>query len=228
MQLLMLPGAGSSIREKVQSVTDSQLGLLSHSLPSKRSYALEEPKPIRQQSAQAVYPPQPVYPTTQPLNSNQYVPTAIQSHQQTPYPPATQYSPYPEEVPAQNLDYTPSATYPAYSTSQNDSVEAPLGVTYQGAQAHHPLPQTTPTNTYHQSTSIPANFAWQQYASNMGGVPEPQDCYSASALMQLQGGRGEVSNEGLHQGDLSGHLNGQVGEEISGQWPMIVFQNLQP
>jgi len=224
-------GAGSSIREKVQSVTDSQLGLLSHSLPSKRSYSLEETKPIRQQSVQTGYPPQPVYPTNQTVNSNQYTPNPVQSHQSTPYPAATQYSPYPEAVQAQNLAYSPSASYPTYSTTQNESIEAPLGGAYQGAQGHRGLPQTSPTNAYHQSTSIPANLAWQQYATNMGGVLEPQDCYSASALMQLQGGRAEVGSEGLHQGvhqgDLTGHLNGQVTEELSGQWPMIAFPNLQ-
>jgi len=206
-------------------VTDSQLGLLSHSLPSKRSYSLEESKPIRQQPAQAGYP-QPVYSTNQPVNPSQYVANPVQSHQQTPYPAATQYNSYPDAVPGHDLTYSPSATYPTYSTSQNETVEAPLGGPYQGAQAHHGLSQTSPTNAYHQPTNNTANLAWQQYASNMGGLLEPQDCYSASALMQLQGGRGEVSGEGVHQ-DLTGHLNGQVTEELSGQWPMIVFPNLQ-
>ena len=223
----MSPGAGSSIREKVQSVTDSQLGLLSHSLPSKRSYSLDEPKPTRQQPVKAEYSPQPAYPTNQPVNSIQYVPNLVQSHQQTPYPAATQYSPYPEAVTTQNLTYTPTATYPTYTTAQSESIETPLSGTYQGAQAHHSLSQTSPTSLYHQAADIPANLAWQQYASNMGGVLEPQDCYSASALMQLQGGRGEGNGEGVHHGDLTGNLNSQVTEDLSGQWPRIVFPNLQ-
>ncbi|KAH8596660.1 fungal-specific transcription factor domain-containing protein [Bisporella sp. PMI_857] len=227
-----LIGAGSIIQAKVQSVIDSQLGLLARSLPS-QDYASQDSKPVHQQPASHTFQSNHSYSSDQSARSHSYTPDALSSHQQTPYPHPTQYSPYAEAPPAQNINYTPSATYPSYPIpSQNESIESPVVGPYQGTHTHHSLSQASPTNSYHHSPANPTNLAWQQYASNFGGAIEHQDSYSASALMQLQNGR-DLSTEGGHHSDLSGGANlqsapmgGPLGAQVTddiNQWPLIVF-----
>jgi hypothetical protein len=74
--------------------------------------------------------------------------------------------------------------------------------------------------------------AWQQWTTTMAGNLEPQDCYSANALMQL-GGRdlAEASSGGnLHTGDAQtsvgvgqldhGHM---AASGMAGTWPLNIF-----
>jgi hypothetical protein len=78
--------------------------------------------------------------------------------------------------------------------------------------------------------------AWQQWTSTMAGNLEPQDCYSANALMQL-GGREladgissgstqtvEAQAGGGGVGQLEhtvGHLGASAG--MGGTWPLNIF-----
>ena len=228
----MAPGAGSKIRDRVQSVTDSQLNLLARSLPSENYASIEDSQPMRQQSSLGTrYHPQQDCAIDQTVSANTYAPNPAQSHAQTSYPATTQYNSFPEVARAPNLTYTPSSNYATYSSSsQNEVTRPPLVPVFQATQPHGGMPQASPTTQFHQTPNNPANMAWQQYASTMVG-----DCYSdsASALMQLQGGR-DINNEGRHQGDMTGvstisnsHMGGMVADSMSNQWPMIVFPNDQ-
>jgi len=210
-------------------VTDGTLGLLSRSLPSSKtplynSNTLKDTKP-RQTSSHGSHPsfssPSQNYPTD-PNNPPPYVPPA-QIHQQTPYPAATQYNTYPESTSSQNLTYTPSSNYPTYSASSHDeNIEAPLLAAF-AAQASQ-LPQQP--NYAPNSVSS----AWQQYTMTMAGGLEPQEqLFSASALMQLQGGR-ELNGDISHDNDLAvtssmtgGHLGGPVSGSLGGTWPLNIF-----
>ena len=76
--------------------------------------------------------------------------------------------------------------------------------------------------------------SWQQWTSTVAGNLEPQDCYSANALMQLGGrelgdgssgvnGQGADAQAGVGVG--VGHLDhshmASVG--MSGTWPLNIF-----
>jgi hypothetical protein len=77
--------------------------------------------------------------------------------------------------------------------------------------------------------------SWQQWTSTMTGNLEPQDCYSANALMQLggrelaEGTSGSNSQTadaqagvGVSQLDHSvSHLSGSSG--MGGTWPLNIF-----
>lgn len=80
--------------------------------------------------------------------------------------------------------------------------------------------------------------AWQQWTTTMTGNTsqlEPQDCYSASALMQLGGremGNGTADNSQSTAGmvDLNvgvgtehNHLGGQVNGAMGVEWPLNIF-----
>lgn len=70
----------------------------------------------------------------------------------------------------------------------------------------------------------------------MVGSLEMQDCYSASALMQLQGS-GEAAHQdiavtaSMEAAHLGGHLRGNVivsgAGNMEGQWPLIMFDGNQ-
>ncbi|KAG9249253.1 fungal-specific transcription factor domain-containing protein [Calycina marina] len=222
-----LIGAGSSIRDKVQSATSSQLGLLSHSL-SNRYHHQEESQPIRQQQPVQANYPQPTYAPTHVVNTNSYISTPVQTRMQTPYPPATQYTNYSEATSSRNIAYSPSVTYPTFQQPQGQNVNSTLNTAYDGAagsSSAHTAPSSNTGLPYRQPPAMSPNLAWQQYANNMTGILEPQDSYSASALMQLPG---DASRDVNAMGaDLTSQMNFEIPEDLSGQWPMIAFQNHQ-
>ncbi|CAD6442322.1 1372462d-66d2-49c4-9ec7-ec9edaf1685d [Sclerotinia trifoliorum] len=247
-----LLGSGTRLKKAVQVVTDGTLGLLSRNLPIKndKSYvsantSQEDMRPTEQSSntngnnAYAVTAQN--YNYTEPASASGSAPAPSypstegqMSHQQTPYPVATQYSPYLESASnTSDLAYAQpeNQSYSSYSAPTTDSVEAPL-IAALAAQASQ-----VPPNTWHRN-SIQVNTAptqaWQHWTSTITGNLEPQECYSASALMQL-GGRdmnagdatqlnpsiGEVPNGGVGE---PGHLGGQVSGAIAGAtWPLNLF-----
>lgn len=163
------------------------------------------------------------------------------SHQQTPYPAATQYSPYLESATnTSDLAYAQpeNHNYGGYSAPTTDSVEAPL-IAALAAQASQVAPNTWHRNSI-QGNAAPTQ-AWQHWTSTVtAGNLEPQDCYSASALIQLGGGGRDMSNvngdatqlNGV-MGDVQnggggvveqGHLGGQVeGATAGATWPLNLF-----
>jgi hypothetical protein len=227
---------------------DCTLGLLSRSLPqNKPTYAnaVEDVKPLKRQSIS--HPTQINFPVaTQNLPYNNtavangesapsaYIPAESQlAHQQTPYPAATQYSTYPDAgTNSSNLAYTTHDNFSAYPAT-TDSVEAPLLAAF-AAQASQvppvwrPAPGSTPMNSGSQ--------AWHQWTTTMAGNAgqlEPQDCYSANALMQLGGrdmGNGGADNPqanvgmglGVSAGTDHNHLNGSV-NNMGVEWPLSLF-----
>jgi hypothetical protein len=188
----------------------------------------------------------PVASQSLPYNSNtvangesatsSYIPAESQiAHQQTPYPAATQYSTYPDPTSnSSNLAYTAHDNFSQYP-SNTDSVEAPLLAAFaaqasQAAPAWRSTPGAPPINS--------ASHAWHQWTTTMAGNTghlEPQDCYSASALMQLGGremGNGSVDNQqgsanivGLNVGTGAehNHLGGPDTGGIGVEWPLNIF-----
>ena len=235
-------------------MTDGTLGLLSRSLPNKTTSYLPEPNnlensksPNRQSISSS---------TNDFSNTNQaynfdnntatngtsaaasgYIPADGQlTHQQTPYPTATQYSTYQDpNTNSSTLAYTPQethnyGTYPGPSTT-TDAVEAPLLAAF-AAQASQVASNTWGTRPSPHTTHS-GSQAWQQWTSTMAGSLEPQDCYSASALMQL-GGRDLGNGDGAQQtsgemtmaaGATAGVLDhAQVaGQMTGGTWPLNIF-----
>lgn len=245
-----LLGSGSRLKDAVRVVVDCTLGLLTRSLPqSKPAYsnAVEDTKPPRQpsvsHSTQISFPVPSqnlTYNSGTVANgdstSSTYVPAENQiAHQQTPYPAATQYSAYPESVTnSSNLAYTSHDNFPNYPTN-TDSVEAPL-LTAFAAQASQVSPAWRATPGTAQINS--GSQAWNQWTTTMSGNTgqlEPQDCYSANALMQLGGreiGNGATDNPQVTAGmvDMSvgagsenGHLGGSVNGGIGVEWPLNIF-----
>ncbi|TVY28338.1 Transcriptional activator protein [Lachnellula hyalina] len=140
-------------------------------------------------------------------------------HQQTPYPQATQYQNYAESAssaytPQENHQYTP---YTASGTQ-----EAPILAGF-ATQAS----QIAPDNWQRRDSQIPSSSsqAWQQWANTLTNSLDPQESYSATALMQL--GAGVIHTnvaQSTHEMATSsaevldqGHLAGQV------QWPLNIF-----
>jgi hypothetical protein len=110
-----------------------------------------------------------------------------ETHQRRRYPTATQYPTTPESATnSSNLTYAAQDNFSTDSVSI-DNVEAPL-VTAFAAQASQVSPAWRPG-----PGSAQMNFglqAWHQWTSIMTGNTgqlEPQDCYSANALMQPHG-----------------------------------------
>ncbi|KAI9648203.1 hypothetical protein NHQ30_002835 [Ciborinia camelliae] len=247
-----LLGSGTRLQEAVRVVTDGTLGLLSRNLPAKNdeSYvstnnAQEEVRPSDQNpntNANNGYPvaPQNYNYNEAPSGSGSapaasYTPSEGQmTHQQTPYPAATQYSPYLEAAPnTSDLTYAQqeNQNYAGYSAPSTESVEAPL-IAALAAQASQVAPSTWHRPSIQVNTA--PTQAWQHWTSTITGNLEPQECYSASALMQL-GGRdmssgdttqlntsmGEVQNGSVGE---QGHLGGQVSGAIPGAtWPLNLF-----
>ena len=168
--------------------------------------------------------------------SSTYVPSEAQMpHQQTPYPTATQYSTYPDSVAnSTNLAYAVQDNYSAYPAN-TDSVEAPL-LTAFAAQASQVSPVWRPNPGAAQINS--GSQAWHQWTTTMTGNTghlEPQDCYSANALMQLGGremGNGATDNPQATAGmvDLSvgagtdhSHLGSTANSGLAVEWPLNIF-----
>ncbi|KAF5872090.1 putative transcription factor cys6 protein [Botrytis fragariae] len=248
-----LLGSGTRLKKAVQVVTDGTLGLLSRNLPAKndKSYASnnngqEEVRPTEQTSNTNGNNGYPVnaqnYNYNEPTSATgsapapNYSPSEGQmSHQQTPYPAATQYSPYLESASnTSDLTYAQPENqgYGGYPASTSDSVEAPL-IAALAAQASQVAPNTWQRNSTQVNTA--PTQAWQHWTSTVTGNLEPQECYSASALMQL-GGRdmsnGDTTQLNTSMGDVQsggvgepGHLGGQVSGAIAGAptWPLNLF-----
>lgn len=223
---LMELGSGTRLREAVRVVTDGTLGLLSRSLPTTKTTQftpIQESKPPPPASAQTMRPsfspPQQNYPSD-PANPPPYVPDT-QIHQQTPYPAATQYSAYPESAPSQNLGYAPSSAYPTYPPATSNENNTPL------------LPSFTPNASHpynHHQQNLQPSSSWQQYTMTMTNNLEPHDWGSASALIQLQGGRdmnGDAQQQAaalaVSSGMDGGHLGGQVSGAMGMTWPLNIF-----
>jgi hypothetical protein len=176
--------------------------------------------------------------------SSRYMPSDSQmTHQQTPYPAATQYSNYPDPtVNSSGLNYSTqdSHAYNAYPSVTTDSAEAPLLAAF-AAQA---ASQTASPNQWgpHRPASQPqphtvnsGSQSWQQWTSTMAaGNLEPQDRYSASALMQLGGRDLSVPNTPAPLADMTGGPVSSVmggGEGSIGNvhpsggiaWPLNIF-----
>lgn len=174
-------------------------------------------------------------------NPSAYLPgDSALAHQQTPYPTATQYSTYPD--PTSNsgtLTYNSQEThnFTNYPTSTADPAEAPLLAEF-AAQASQVAPTTWARPQTHSAGSASRSQAWQQWTATMAGNLEPQDCYSASALMQLGGRDGGQSNDisttqtnvlggDLSNGNLTGVMNSHIGSQTTSAlgvtWPLNIF-----
>jgi len=223
-----LLGSGNRLREAVRVVTDGTLGLLSRSLPAKNNTysqnTLPDSKSPSRVSNSGNYgnttnntnPHIYAFETAATSNGNPttnstYVgPENQLSHQQTPYPAATQYSTYPEPAASTTMTYTPQQTSHAYSNypTSTDPVEAPLLAAF-AAQASQV--QANAGNWQRSPNISGTQASWQQWTNTLAGNLEPQDCFSASALVQL-GGRGIAeSNGSAGQGSNMGEMNHQVG-----------------
>jgi hypothetical protein len=258
--VLTILGSRNRLREAVRNVTDGTIGLLSRSLQNNTGYVsqsgnhdISTKSPHRRKSS-SVNTSNHNYPSygnsfmdaNGASNSNGtsgYMPSESQmTHQQTPYPAATQYSNYPDPtVNNSGLDYSPqdSHTYNAYPSVTTDSVEAPLLAAFAAQAAsqnsssssqwgsHRPVSQPQTHNSGSQS--------WQQWTSTMAaGNLEPQDRYSASALMQLGGRDLNLPDTAAPLADMtggpgSGVMGGGEGS-MSGvhpssgiAWPLNIF-----
>ncbi|PQE31486.1 hypothetical protein CJF32_00008079 [Rutstroemia sp. NJR-2017a WRK4] len=241
-----LLGSGTRLREAVRVVADGTLGLLTRNLPTKNGNNTSSSIPPQDVKPSIEQPPSAsngYSATTQNFNYNDgssnndngatnYAAVETQmSHSQTPYPAATQYPPYTESTSnTSDVGYAQQDTqlYSSYPITTTDPVEAPLLAAF-AAQASQVAP-----NTWHRSSAQtnPASQAWQQWTSEMARNLEPQDCYSASALMQL-GGRnvsnGESSQPNPAMNDMSNgvaaeqpHLGGPIAG-MGATWPLNIF-----
>ncbi|KAI9672337.1 MAG: hypothetical protein M1817_003359 [Caeruleum heppii] len=161
-------------------------------------------------------------------------PNLTNSHAHHPYPAATQYT-YPEPstasamtYPAQGNVYT-DAAYPALDGSMPSNALPTTSTTHPNATPHQqanfnlfasaatPDPTTSAAAAaiyQAQAASAaagwnPGSQSWRQWTGTMTNHLEPQDCYSASALMQL-GGRAlnaaVQDNNAMHGGHVSGPM----------------------
>jgi hypothetical protein len=253
ISLLTILGAGGRLREAVRNVTDGTLGLLSKSLPTKTSNYIKTGEgtksPARRPStnsanAYSSNTQSYTYDSNAAANGNtaasSYLPPDGQmTHQPTPYPAATQYPGYADNSSGSStIAYTPQDThsYTNYPTSTTDPVEAPLLAAF-AAQAAQTQPSTWRAQP-HNVNPHSGSQAWQQWTSTVAGNLEPQDCYSASALMQLGGregnGNGNIPQPGTSLGEMTssqavtmeqnvGHLGGQMTGGIGMSWPLNIF-----
>jgi hypothetical protein len=170
-------------------------------------------------------------------NNTNYVSQDNQiTHQPTPYPTATQYSNYPDPTTNNNsLTYTAQdhhshTQYTTYPTTSSDSVEAPLLAAFAAqaaaTQNYRPVSQQQQVQQNHhggmplnsnslssgsQSFNSGSQQSWQQWTHTMAaGNLEPQDRYSASALMQL-GGRDLGLTDGGSAAPLADMGSSQAG-----------------
>lgn len=243
------------MREAVRVVTDGTLGLLSRSLPAKnpiytQNNGLPDSKsPSQLSNSASAYPnnnnnsnPH-VYAFENTATSNGNAPTSSYgpaetqlSHQQTPYPAATQYTTYPEPATSTTLAYTPQETSHTYANypATSDAVEAPLLAAF-AAQASQV--QANGGNWQRSPNVSGTQSSWQQWTNTLAGNLEPQDCFSASALVQL-GGRVLAESNGNGQGSGMGdmttaqavnidHGTTQMGPQVNGgmgpAWPLNIL-----
>lgn len=170
------------------------------------------------------------------------------AHTQTPYPPSTQYnSNYPEGSSTSVIAYNHQDSSQSYSSYRqtSDVVEAPLLAAF-AAQATQ-LQAQDQSGSWQRTSPHLANsgsMAWHQWANTMADTLEPQDCYSANALMQLGGRDMNESQQGpdsqasaalshmaahgqgvgLIEGHIGRHLGGQVqGNNMVQAWPLNIF-----
>lgn len=175
--------------------------------------------------------------TSNPTTNSTYVAPENQlSHQQTPYPAATQYSTYPEPAASTTMAYTPQQTSHAYSNypTATDPVEAPLLAAF-AAQASQV--QANAGNWQRSPNMSGTQASWQQWTNTLTNNLEPQDCFSASALVQLggrvlaenNGNAGQASNMGemAHQAVSMEHGSTHLGAHVAGAmgtaWPLNIF-----
>jgi hypothetical protein len=173
-----------------------------------------------------------------------YMPPENQiTHQQTAYPTDTQYENYPDPTVTNNsLTYSaadPHAYLP-YPTAPTDSVDAPLLAAFaaqaasQDAANNWPRPISQSQSQDSLINSGPQS-SWQQWTSAMAGENlEPQDRYSASALMQL-GGRDLTVTDAVGTtapwADMTGAQAAVVGQDATSmthanagmRWPLNIF-----
>lgn len=240
--MLTITGSGDALKEAVRAVIEGTMGMLdkrihgnSNAYIQSNNHTEESKTHFQRSSSTSTYANTvPNYnfenaPQSNGSSSSAAYPTTAQTdHQQTPYPAATQYSTYSEPS---TIAYTPQETSHAYTTYPATTDEAPLLASFalQASQAQ--------ANGTWQRSSISASGAqsWQQWTNTVAGQLEPQDCYSASALMQL-GGRdladGSVAANGTAQtsmGDVNNmqanvemdqaQLAGQINNGMSMAWP---------
>lgn len=202
--MLTKKGSGVRLREAVRVVTDGTLGLLSRSLQGNTSgFAIQDvstksPKRRATSSSGITNGLSNYNASFQEANgaanavssASLYDRDVKVAHQQTPYPVATQYSEYPDPtINSTGLNYSnqESHTYSAYTNTSSDLVDAPLLAAFAN-QATAVSASNWPQSTRPSSQSINSGSqSWQAWTSTMAGNLEPQDRYSASALMQLGG-----------------------------------------
>jgi hypothetical protein len=260
--LLIVLGSGNRLREAVRNVTDGTIGLLSRSLQNNTGYmsqsgnhdmSTKSPHRRKSSSANANNHNYPSYGNsfmdTNGANNNNgtsgYMPSeSPMTHQQTPYPAATQYSNYPDPtVNNSGLNYSTqdSHSYSTYPSVTSDSAEAPLLAAF-AAQAASQNASSTNQWSSHRPASQPqpqphnsGSQSWQQWTSTMAaGNLEPQDRYSASALMQLGGRDLSVSDTAAPLADMASGSGSNImggGEGAIGSvhpsggiaWPLNIF-----
>jgi len=174
-----------------------------------------------------------------PTSSNYLTSDSQLTHQSTPYPAATQYYPDPPAASATQYSAPETHSYSAYPPALPDSVEAPLLAAF-AAQASQVAPSSWRSSAAAAASvsasahSASGSQSWQAWTSTMAGNLEPQDCYSASALMQLGGrdlaGQDAPELAALQQGHQQVLVHGQGGEMggvaagVAGvAWPLNIF-----
>ena len=181
------------------------------------------------------------------VRNNGYLPPDLTlGNGQTPYSTTSQYT-YPEPSTASAMTYPAQSNVfaePAYPAPDGSMPANSLSASTEAN------PQPQPTNSAfnlfgrpndagdassaYQATWNPGSQSWRQWTGTMAGNLEPQDCYSASALMQL-GGRDLNSSEagaaGAQQApvaDMGAASNAAVGVADGSQqqpmpWPLMIF-----
>lgn len=253
--ILTLLGSGTRLREAVRVVTEGTLGLLSHSLQNKNGHFATPNAPA--QSSDSRSPNQHTPTTTTAFanapffqenaandgrsSGNAYGSADTHAtHQQTPYPAATQYSAYPEPPSSSHGINYPNQETSSFSGyhhgSTSDAVAAPLLEAF-AAQASQVVPNNWPRPPSHGNNVHNGANAWQEWTNTMAGKLEPQDMgYSGDAvgaLIALGGGNQNqadanatpmadmntaaqaatmVEQNGMHNGGMPGVT-----------WPLVVF-----
>jgi hypothetical protein len=245
-------GSGTKLREAVRVVTDGALSHLSRSLQSNSGYisqsggGQEIKAPHRRNTSSGANGfhgyGQSFADTNGRGNGNgsssSYSPSDNQlAHTQTPYPAATQYSSYPDPTVNTTLNYTPqdNHAFSGYAGSGSEPVDAPLLAAFaaQASQVSSPNWTRPPSSQAHSTVINSSSQSWQLWTSTMTGNLEPQDRYSANALMQLGGrdlGVSDVGGTGSSIPDLSTQTS--IAQDVGGNmsavssgtaWPLIVF-----
>ncbi|PVH87083.1 hypothetical protein DL98DRAFT_480037 [Cadophora sp. DSE1049] len=232
-----LLGSGDSLKEAVRGVIEGTLGMLDRRVtPPNTAYIQNSNSPedskmqLQRSNSGTAYGNMPSYslehnPSTSGIPSAEYSQGQI-PHHTTPYPAATVYSTY-AETPS-TIAYTPHENSHAFANYPPGNTEAPLLGSFQ-----MPPTQLQQNNQWQRSmpTNPPGAQAWQQWANSIGQV-EPQDRYSASALIQLgaRDSAAAVNSAQTTMPDINGlqpvigfdpqmgHLNGVINA-----WPQSTF-----